>query len=505
MRDLRPHQEKALDMLRESLRSGHNRPMIQAPTGFGKTRLAAEIVNGARRKGKRIAFLVPALSLIDQTIEAFQSDGVDVREIGVIQGNHPMQDWSRPIQICSVQTVERRAIPEVDLALFDEAHRQFEITKRWLTCDEWAGRKIIGLSATPWSKGLGKFYDDLLIPATTQELITAGYLSDFTVYAPSSPDLTGVKTVAGDYHEGQLSEAMRKNHLVGDVVSAWLEKGPGEKTLAFAVDLPHAREIHQAFTHAGVSADFIHAKTERDERLEIGRKFHSGDIKVVVNVGTLTTGIDWDVRCLCLARPTKSEILFVQIIGRGLRKAEGKDRLLILDHSDNHKRLGFVTDITHDTLDMGAPKEKSEKLVREPRICAKCGALQAATIRVCHVCGHESRPLIRNFETIDGELAEMERRGNGTKKGGPKGHVKIGGEWIDERQFFAMLQWHAQDRGWKPGWAAQKYKEATKVWPRGMNVNPTYPSASVQQWIANKARQRAIAFAEAKEKERANV
>jgi hypothetical protein len=68
-----------------------------------------------------------------------------------------------------------------------------------------------------------------------------------------------------------------------------------------------------------------------------------------------------------------------------------------------------------------------------------------------------------------------------------------------------MLQWHAQDRGWKPGWAAQKYKEATKVWPRGMNVNPTYPSASVQQWIANKARQRAIAFAEAKEKERANV
>jgi superfamily II DNA or RNA helicase len=193
-RDLRPHQSQAIEMLKQSLRSGKRRPLVQAPTGFGKTLVAAAIIEGALAKGKRVIFTVPVLPLVEQTVEAFRNDGV--RNIGVIQGFHMMTDWSLPVQIASVQTLQRRKIPEADVVIIDECHRWFNFYGRWMMDPAWQGRPFIGLSATPWTRGLGQYYDDLIIAATTQDLIAAGYLSPFRVYAPSHPDLTGVRTVA---------------------------------------------------------------------------------------------------------------------------------------------------------------------------------------------------------------------------------------------------------------------------------------------------------------------
>src|SRR6185369_14279329 len=103
--------------------------------------------------------------------------------------------------------------------LIDEAHRVFSFVEDWMVRDDWAAVPFIGLSATPWTKGLGRLYDRLIIAATTAELIRDGYLSQFRVFAPSHPDLTGVRTVAGDYHEGDLATAMNERTLVADVVS----------------------------------------------------------------------------------------------------------------------------------------------------------------------------------------------------------------------------------------------------------------------------------------------
>ncbi len=110
-RELRPHQAQAIELLRQSLGSGNRRPILQAPTGFGKTRLAAAVIEGALARNKRVIFTVPALSLVDQTVKAFWDDGI--RDVGVIQGTHAMTDWSRPVQVASVQTLQRRPIPEV--------------------------------------------------------------------------------------------------------------------------------------------------------------------------------------------------------------------------------------------------------------------------------------------------------------------------------------------------------------------------------------------------------
>jgi superfamily II DNA or RNA helicase len=130
--------------------------------------------------------------------------------------------------------------------------------------------------------------------------------------------------VAGDYHEGQLSTVMSEAKLTADIVKTWLEKGEDRPTLAFCVDLAHARKLRDQFEAAGVSCGYVDAFTSRLERNEIAEKFRARLYQVVCSVGTLTTGIDWDVRCIILARPTKSEIRYVQIIGEGSGRRSAK-------------------------------------------------------------------------------------------------------------------------------------------------------------------------------------
>ena len=252
-----------------------------------------------------------------------------------------MTDAGQPVQVASMQTLQRRRLPPADIVIIDEAHRWFRFLGDWMNMPEWQRVPFVGLSATPWTKGLGKHYDHLIVAATTAELIEKGFLSPFRAYAPAHPDLSGVEIVAGDFHEGQLAEAMSQPGLVADTVTTWLRLGEDRPTLCFAVDRAHARKLADEFEAAGIPTGYVDALTPADERERIGRRLREGQIKVVCNVYCLTTGVDWDVRCIILARPTKSEILYTQIIGRGLRIAEGKTDCLILDHSDSTLRLGF--------------------------------------------------------------------------------------------------------------------------------------------------------------------
>lgn len=150
-RELRPHQVRIIERLRHSLASGRRRPMVQAPTGAGKTVVAGAIVKGARSKAKRVLFVVPAISLIDQTVRSFFAEGI--RDVGVIQGNHPMTDPAAPVQIASIQTLQRRAIPPFDIVVIDEAHRWFEMLGPWMAAEDWQEVPFVGLSATLGPRG----------------------------------------------------------------------------------------------------------------------------------------------------------------------------------------------------------------------------------------------------------------------------------------------------------------------------------------------------------------
>ena len=490
--ELRDYQEQAISNLRSSLMKGKKRPVIQAPTGAGKTVIAAALVKMARQKNKTVLFTVPALSLIDQTVERFQQNGI--HEVGVMQGAHELTDYRMPVQVCSVQTLARRVIPRADLVLVDECHVMFKLYDQWMSDPEWSHVPFVGLTATPWAKGMGASgrWDDLIIGTTTADLIRLNHLSDFKVFAPAHPDLSGVKTVAGDYEVKGLGEVMDQRNLVADIVSTWLEKGQNRPTVCFAVNRIHAKNIQEQFIQCGVNAAYMDAFTDLHERADIVKQFANGDVKIICNVGVLTTGFDADVRCIILARPTKSEILYVQMIGRGLRTADGKDTCLVLDHSDTTMRLGFVTDIGTSKLHDGtANRQTVEKTAPLPKECPKCAFLKPPKTRKCPSCGFEA-VATSEVENDAGELQELTRG----KKLKPNVYTMV-----DKQRWYAQLVLHAELRGYKKGWSYWAYKDKFGVGPDSslLHVASKEISPEVQSWITA----RNIRKAKAKAKEQA--
>lgn len=478
-KELRPHQQKAIALLRASLGKGNRRVVVQGPTGFGKTLVAAKIIDGALAKGNRVIFTAPAISLIDQTVIAFEAEGID--NIGVMQANHPRTNPYAPVQVASVQTLARRQIPDAAMVIVDECHIRSEAVERLM--DDRPDVFFIGLSATPWAQGMGLRWQDLVIPTTIGDLIEAGFLSRFTAFAPDVPDLSGVKIRAGEYVESALEAVMGEAKILGNVVQTWLEKGEDRPTLCFAVNCAHAAQIAIAFDKQGISTAYVDANTDRVERQLINSRFRSGEVKIICSVRTMTTGVDLPVSCVIDAAPTKSEMLHVQKIGRGLRVNPGTEDCLILDHAGNSLRLGLVTDILHLSLDKSAPGEKAkgrdkpkEKL---PKPCPSCGAL--ATTRICPACGYEKA--LPRMEHADGELVELTG-----KRAAPT--------MQDKQAFWSMALWldvHRQKGG---RLAKALYREKFGVWPKGLADRPQEPDRAF--WNYEKSRR--IAYAKARQK-----
>jgi superfamily II DNA or RNA helicase len=487
---LRPVQAKALDMMRASVRGGKKRPQLQLPTAAGKTVIAAHMIASALEKGNRAAFTVPLISLVDQTIERFEQNGIDPEQIGVMQADHPLKRPHAPIQICSVQTLGKRENPKVEFVIVDESHLMYRSVLEWMEEDE---RKIfVGLSATPWAKGMAKYYDDLLIPATIRDMIKAGDLCDFRCFAPTKPDLKGIEMVADDYNQGQLSERMSQKQITADVVGTWLEKADRRPTMLFAVDRAHAGKLADEFRDAGVKTAYVDMNTTREERAAIRNLFHMKQIEVICSVGTMTHGVDMDVRCISFVRPTKSEILYVQAIGRGLRKAEGKDHLLILDHSNATLELGLVTEIGRTELRGGKPAEGSEEKkppeLPRPRECPRCGEIVPATATMCR-CGYEFKRASK-VRTVNGELYEV----------GKEPTVKVGDkQWTraERRAFYAELRWYGADKLHNQKWPTASYRNRFGEWPPWAwnDDAPRAPTWPTLMWIKS----RKIAFAKGKE------
>jgi superfamily II DNA or RNA helicase len=193
--------------------------------------------------------------------------------------------------------------------------------------------------------------------------------------------------------------------------------------------------------------------------------------------------VDYDVRCLILARPTKSEILFTQIVGRALRTAPGKEHALILDHSDTTSRLGFVTDIHHETLNGG--KFDDDAVVKRkpplPKPCSQCACLIPVGVKICPACGFE-RKIVSSVTERDGELVEF--TGTSRKKGQTNAK-KYSYSLAEKARFFAQLKGYGLTKNYNPHWASNKYREKFGAWPDWSirNVVPMTPGPEVSQWI----------------------
>jgi superfamily II DNA or RNA helicase len=498
MKILRVYQEAAINELWLAFQNGE-RPVLAAPTGAGKTLIASDVFNSARRLNLRVAFVVPFLSLIDQTWEAFKHAGMDEADFSIIQADSPHQNYSKPIQICSADTlVRRKQLPQVDIVIFDECHRQSKLYARWMR--ECPNVKFAGLSATPWARGMRDIWDRLIIVSTTRELIEQKFLCDYKYYAPTSPDLSGVSIVAGDYHEGQLGDAMNKPHLVADLIKTWKEKASDRPTLCFCVTREHAREVQSQFLENGVAAGYCDAYTSVKDRKALIEQLRTGELKVVTNIGTMTTGLDAPfLSCIILARPTKSEMLFLQIVGRGLRTHASKEHLLVLDHSDTGLNLGLPCSIHHTDLLPGkiskeakaAAKEAAKEKSNKPHKCISCNHVHDRNLMVCPSCGH-IRKRVSDVVMREGYLSEL------SKDGSQKAILNV--DLAIRQDWYSGLLYIAMERGYSQGWSAHQFKSKFNMWPDNFKKVAKPPTNAMRGWV----RSRQIAYAKAREKQTRN-
>lgn len=491
MKVLRPHQTLAIDMLRQSLISKRKRPVLRLPTGAGKTLIAAKIIANAMSKGKRVLFVVDAIELIDQTVNAFYTEGLS--GIGVIQAQHPMTDFSRPLQIASVQTLARRTPPAFDLCIIDEAHTLYQAHKDLMENNPTV--PFIGLSATPWAKGMGLWFDDLVQPASIRELTELGYVAKLQAYAPSHPDLTGVKVRAGEYQEEQLSKVMRGEKLVADIVETWKRLGDNRPTFCFCVDRAHAAAMQERFQREWIGCGYIDGMTEARDRKAIKAQLDAGEIQIVVSVGTMIKGVDWKIGTIIDAQPTKSPMRHVQKLGR-LRPFPEWSHALVLDHSDNILRLGLPIDIHRDTLCTKKKGEKSDgeaSTSQQAKGCPACGQISNERGKQCP-CGFT--PKVQGAEIAEGAgaLALV-----GGEKAGPKKNEPTPAE---KENFYAQLIWWAQENGKTEHQASGKFKDKFGHWPARKNgIRPIKPEPETLSWI----RARNIRWAKSKQRPRLPV
>ncbi|MGM1186199.1 DEAD/DEAH box helicase family protein [Serratia liquefaciens] len=497
----REKQIVALNMLRSAWKQ-HGSFMMYAPVGFGKTAIAALIASGFISRNMRIMFVAPYTVLLDQTANRFIEYGLPAEEIGYIWRDHPAYDPQRLIQIASADTLIRRDFPEnIDLLIIDEAHLKrkkiLEIIDH-LTAN--TDVKVIGLSGTPFSAWLGTYYQKLIKPTTMKELISIGALSKYEFYAPSHPDMSDVKTSvqAGygrDYNEAQSGDVMSDPTLVGDIVKNWLENGEDRPTICFCVNVAHANYVTVEFNRAGVMVEVMTASTPHEERQLTISRFEQGITKIIINVGVLVAGFDSDVRCIIFARPTKSEIRWIQILGRGLRPAPGKDHCIIFDHTGTVHQMGYPDDIEYDYLpatsdgmeDAPARVVRTEQPERLPKECTQCHYVKPVGIYICPKCG---------FKPIAGEDIDTDKT-RSLKKVKQANEVittAVKQAWWSQILYYQRTR-SAQGKPVSDGWCSHVYKKKFDVWPNGLHRTPM----AITPVVSNFIKSTQIAYAKSKQ------
>lgn len=418
---LRDYQTQAFEAARDHIRNGARSVLIVSPTGSGKTVLASAIMEMAVSKGRRANFVVDRLSLINQTSETFDTYGLDH---GVVQGMHPRYRPSQALQVCSVQTVAKRGWPiDAQLDVFDEAHVLHKAHKARIQQRRGEfGGVVIGLTATPFTKGLGQYFDAVVNVTTTRKLIEDGWLSPYRVFSCAEPNMSGVTVKStGEWDERETSG--RALEVVGDVVAEYLKHGAGRKFICSGVDTAHVEELARQFLAAGINVATYTYKDDEEDRNETVEEFKkpTSRIRGLITVTAASRGFDVrDVSCVIMARPLRKSLAeHIQLFGRGLRISPetGKTDCLVLDHSGNMGRFWQECeeffDFGIDGLDDGKPKKKKAEQPKkepEPVKCPQCRALHKP-MPFCPVCGHEY-PKKQTVQHVPGTLKELVATGD---------------------------------------------------------------------------------------------
>ena len=487
---LREHQLQVVESLREGFRKGHRSQLLYAPTGFGKTEVSIHLMEATAAKYNRAAIVLDRLVLVDQTSLRLTKYGLDH---GVYQSGHWKYNPHSRIQVCSAQTLERRQdFPKIDLLIVDECHIARKQTTEFIHANP--DVRVIGLTATPFTKGLGSIYTNVVCGATNDWLVTNQWLTPMKVYIAKEIDMTGAKKIAGEWSADVVTERGMK--LTGDIVDEWVKKtheifGRPRKTIVFCSGVAHGADLVAQFAARGYNFVSISYKDNDEFKKAAIEDFAKPDTEIhgLIATDILTRGFDVpDVMIGVSARPfSKSLSSHIQQMGRIMRPFQDKEFAVWLDHSGNFLRFRDDWDEVYevgvkklDEVVEKAKKEPTEKVKKESK-CPACGFLWPKHGDSCPACGHV-RKTRNHVDSVAGHLEEL---------------VGTGKNLRDEKQaFYSELIYIAKERSYNTGWASHKYREKFGVWPKGLEDRPALPSIKTINWIKHKN----IAWAKARQK-----
>ncbi len=352
MLNLRPYQTEALMSVRDAYKAGKRRVIVSLPTGTGKTVVFAYFPAALKMK-KRLLVLAHREELLLQAQEKFRSIDPDLK-VEIEQAGARASADARVV-VASVPTLARnegarlsRLQPDdFSIIVVDEAHHAVAPSYRRIfdhfgLFGPGATRYLVGFTATPRrgdKQGLGEVFEEVCYARDMREMIAGRYLSPITGWRVDSDlSLDDVKIRHGDFVESQLARVVNtplRNKLL---VKAYRDFAHGRRTIVFCVDVAHAKDVHLTFTEAGIRTAAVWGELPREERRATLARFSAGKIDVVTNCNLLTEGFDEPrVDCVILARPTRSKLLYAQMVGRGTRLHPDKVDLMVIDVADNSR------------------------------------------------------------------------------------------------------------------------------------------------------------------------
>lgn len=415
---LRQYQQEAVDAVFRYLSGGGRAPLVEIPTGGGKSPVLGEIARRVCEMGGRVLVATHRKELVVQDAEAIRRMWPG-GHVGVYSAGLGMRQIAQ-CTVAGAQSIYRRTdrLGRIDVVIIDEAHlvsvrggTQYTRLLEGLR-EHNDDLVVVGLTATPYrlgqgmlTHGEGAIFKSIVYRAGIRQLVDEGYLSPIvSAQASAEIDTSSVRTERGDFVLAELEAVADTDSIVETVADDVLASGR-RHVLVFGVSVAHAARLRNALRMRGISTEMVIGETKN--RDAILSAFKAGEIGCITSCDVLTTGFDAPlVDGIALVRPTQSTALYVQMVGRGSRLAPGKKDCLLLDYGGNIAR--------HGPLDEIQPREKRKVSADAPtKECPTCNAEVLAGMRLCPECGYEFPPPVKTF---DARAASGEVIGDRRKK-----------------------------------------------------------------------------------------
>ena len=390
---LRPYQHQ----IAKSVKSSNGSILIEAPTGAGKSVIASQIAKNEVESGGKVLIVAPKVILLEQLRESFQD-----LQPQIIHGPKDY-DTSHSVFISTLQTAHKRELGfEPTMVMIDEVHFGFSGKMIETLLEDFEGR-LIGLSATPYDQNSRPIegFDEHINEFDLNYMFKYEYLVQPICYAPVKIDLSSITIQIGDYNQVELDVSFNNFEHISQVVENTKDMiAKQNSALIFCINISHAKAVASAFNEAGISTKAIHSQLSKQEQDEIMQEYKSGKVKMLANPMMLTTGFDDPATdCIVLARATKSQNLYRQMVGRGLRLYDGKTHATIIDCAGVIDNLGLPTEPQKPNM-LPLSRRKSQCGVCESSRIYRVNDKYHGLIRKCADCGH--------FEVIEEQGCECD-------------------------------------------------------------------------------------------------